>query len=416
MFNLPKKTALCILVALGATGCLSTNNDQPQTKEPINTSAQKNNTDKKPSSNNTATEHKSNQSAVQNNSGKNPAPQADEKTATPAADNATQPQTQPENKKPDDTAHNAAPEKTTVPEKTTEPTTSAQPEQPPESAEPKSPAQSNQPTEPAEPKPVEPVTPPVIEKTEAQITAEKIDDFNQRNYQASAKSLQAKDYDGEDRYYSADTNIVMGDGKTITVNYGTSLVELPLGDFIQPTHGAGNYRKTEYGYNNIYSTALFSDFDARTSASIFGTPLNDLSALPQEGSAKYYGKFKGSEALNGDVVLDTNFADKTIEGKITNIKNEKTTLADITLEKADIKSVIDEWSFEDDATELVFEGKATGGKSEWQNMNYKGHFYGPTGEEAAAKLSSEVEKEFDGYRYPEKTAIGVFTTTRDDQK
>uniref|UniRef100_UPI0035BC9133 hypothetical protein n=1 Tax=Daeguia caeni TaxID=439612 RepID=UPI0035BC9133 len=50
MFNLPKKTALCILVALGATGCLSTSNDQPQPKEPINTSAQKTNSDKKPAS------------------------------------------------------------------------------------------------------------------------------------------------------------------------------------------------------------------------------------------------------------------------------------------------------------------------------------------------------------------------------
>ncbi|MBV7388601.1 transferrin-binding protein-like solute binding protein [Pasteurellaceae bacterium TAE3-ERU1] len=380
MFKLPKKTALCILVALGATGCLSTNNDQPQPKEPINTSAQKTNADKKPASNN-----QNNQSAVDQGS----TSQEDKKPTAPAD----------EAKKP------AEPTKPAEPSKPAEPAKPAEPEKP---AEPVSPAQPDLPAEPA--KPAEPVTPPALEKTEAQITAEKINAFNQRNYQGTAKSLQAKDYNGEDRYYAADVDIKMGNSSSINVVDKKGFVNLPLGDFTLPSHGYGNYRKTEYGYNNVYSTIIFADYDARTASDIYGTQLDDINALPQEGSAKYYGTIKGANALNGNVILNTDFAEKTVEGKITDLKDAKNSVSDITLEKSKIETAMNDWTYED---EVVFKGKATGGKSEWKDLTYEGHFYGPSGEEAAGTLKIADPVYPDS---PIKQSVAVFTTTRDDQK
>ncbi|MBE2897381.1 transferrin-binding protein-like solute binding protein [Pasteurellaceae bacterium 20609_3] len=222
--------------------------------------------------------------------------------------------------------------------------------------------------------------------------------------------MQAQNYDGEERYYTADVNVVMGDGASLNVENEEGFVNLPLGDFTLPTHGVGNLRKTEYGYNNIYSTIIFADFDARTASDIYGTPLDDINALPQEGSAKYYGTIKGANALNGNVILNTDFAEKTVEGKITDLKDAKSSVSDITLEKSKIETAMNDWTYED---EVVFRGKATGGKSEWKDLTYEGHFYGPSGEEAAGtlKMADPIYPSS-----PIKQSVAVFTTTRDEQK
>ncbi|MBE2895138.1 factor H binding protein domain-containing protein [Spirabiliibacterium falconis] len=385
MFNLPKKTALCILVALGATGCLSTNNDQAPEKQPINTAQQE-------------SKEKGKQADTNDNANAKEESAVNPDVSKPTTDVSTE----VDNTKKDDNVSDASEDSAANDNTDTSLNTGDT-----SANDNTHDTTDNNADSPA------PTVEPVVEKTEDDITREKVAAFTQRNYQESAKSLQAQNYDGEPRYYSADVNVEMGDGTSINVEKEKGFVNLPLGDFMLPTHGRGNYRKTEYGYNNVYSTIFFSDFDARTAASVYGTRLNELNELPQDGVAKYYGKFKGANALNGNVVLNANFADKTLDGKIIELKDANASIPDIILEKASIKSVTDPWSF-DDASEVVFEGKATGGKSEWQDISYKGHFYGPTGEEAAAKLSTEVEKDYNGYKYKENTAIGVFTTTRDE--